>query len=146
MAIVKVPEKGQVTLPIELRRQLRIGKDDDLMVEAQGDALKIRKVRERKLLGSSDPTWGSDPARQRKAVIAAKAAQLKKLSLDQRQEDLLQKIAHGIWRSFNTMERKSLSDRVIDKIRILPNERISGSFIAANAAGQERLFFLGHEP
>lgn len=57
MPIVKVTEKGQVTLPIELRRKLRIGKDDYLMVEAEGDSLKIRKVRERKLLGSSDPIW-----------------------------------------------------------------------------------------
>ena len=57
MAIVKVTEKGQVTLPVELRRKLRIAKDDYLMVEAEGDALKMRKVRERKLLGSSDPIW-----------------------------------------------------------------------------------------
>ena len=30
MTIVKVTEKGQLTLPIDLRRKLRIGKDDYL--------------------------------------------------------------------------------------------------------------------
>ena len=35
MAIVKVTEKGQVTLPIDLRRKLRISKDDYLVVEAE---------------------------------------------------------------------------------------------------------------
>ena len=33
MAIVKVTEKGQVTLPIDLRRKLGITKDDYLVVE-----------------------------------------------------------------------------------------------------------------
>jgi len=55
MSIVKVTEKGQLTLPIELRRKLRINKDDYLSVEAEGEVLKLRKVRERRLLGSNDP-------------------------------------------------------------------------------------------
>ncbi|MGZ9257193.1 MAG: AbrB/MazE/SpoVT family DNA-binding domain-containing protein [Candidatus Binatia bacterium] len=57
MSIVKVTEKGQLTLPIELRRKLRINKDDYLSVEAEGEVLKLRKVRERRLLGSNDPIW-----------------------------------------------------------------------------------------
>lgn len=57
MTIVKVTEKGQLTLPIDLRRKLRIGKDDYLSVEAEGEVLKLRKVRERRLLGSNDPIW-----------------------------------------------------------------------------------------
>jgi len=57
MTILKVTEKGQLTLPIALRRKLRIGKDDYLTVEAEGDVLKLRKVREQKLLGSNDPIW-----------------------------------------------------------------------------------------
>lgn len=44
MTIVKVTEKGQLTLPIDLRRRLRIGKDDYLSVEAEGEVLKLRKV------------------------------------------------------------------------------------------------------
>ena len=57
MTIVKVTEKGQLTLPIDLRRKLRIGKDDYLSVEAEGEVLKLRKVRERKHLGTNDPIW-----------------------------------------------------------------------------------------
>ena len=36
MAIVKVTEKGQITLPINLRRKLGITKDDYLVVESEG--------------------------------------------------------------------------------------------------------------
>jgi AbrB family looped-hinge helix DNA binding protein len=57
MAIVKVTEKGQVTLPVDLRRKLRIGKDDYLVVEAEGEYLKLRKVPETKSLGPDDPIW-----------------------------------------------------------------------------------------
>lgn len=57
MPIVKVTEKGQVTLPIDLRRKLRIGKDDYLEVEAEGNVLKVRKVEAKKLLASDDPIW-----------------------------------------------------------------------------------------
>ena len=57
MPIVKVTGKGQLTLPIELRRKLRINKDDYLSVEAEGEVLTLRKVRERKVLGSNDPIW-----------------------------------------------------------------------------------------
>lgn len=55
MQIVKVTGKGQLTLPIELRRKLRINKDDYLSVEAEGEVLTLRKVPERKVLGSNDP-------------------------------------------------------------------------------------------
>lgn len=57
MPIVKVTEKGQVTLPVDLRRKLRIGKDDYLVVEAEGEYLKLRKVPETKMLGPEDPIW-----------------------------------------------------------------------------------------
>jgi AbrB family looped-hinge helix DNA binding protein len=57
MAIVKVTEKGQVTLPIDLRRKLGISKDDYLVVEAEGDVLKVSKLAEKKLLTSDDPIW-----------------------------------------------------------------------------------------
>lgn len=57
MPIVKVTEKGQVTLPIDLRRKLKIGKDDYLVVEAEGEYLKLRKVPETKILGPEDPIW-----------------------------------------------------------------------------------------
>jgi transcriptional pleiotropic regulator of transition state genes len=57
MAIVKVTEKGQVTLPIDLRRKLRISKDDYLEVEAEGNVLKVRKLAARKVLAPDDPIW-----------------------------------------------------------------------------------------
>jgi AbrB family looped-hinge helix DNA binding protein len=57
MAILKVTEKGQVTLPIDLRRKLRISKDDYLLVEAEGEYLKLCKLSETKRLGSEDPIW-----------------------------------------------------------------------------------------
>ncbi len=57
MSIVKVTEKGQLTLPIALRRKLKITKDDYLSLEAEGDVVTLRKVGERKLLGSKDPIW-----------------------------------------------------------------------------------------
>ena len=41
MQIVKVTGKGQLTLPIELRRKLRINKDDYLSVEAAGEVLTL---------------------------------------------------------------------------------------------------------
>jgi transcriptional pleiotropic regulator of transition state genes len=57
MAIVKVTEKGQVTLPIDLRRKLRISKDDYLEVEAEGNILKVRKLSANKALTPDDPIW-----------------------------------------------------------------------------------------
>jgi AbrB family looped-hinge helix DNA binding protein len=36
MPIVKVTEKGQITLPVDLRRRLGITKDDYLVVEGRG--------------------------------------------------------------------------------------------------------------
>jgi len=57
MRIVKVTGKGQITLTVELRLKLRINKDDYLSVEAEGEVLTLREVRERKLLGSNDPIW-----------------------------------------------------------------------------------------
>jgi AbrB family looped-hinge helix DNA binding protein len=57
MPIIKVTEKGQVTLPIHLRRKLGIKKDDYLVVEAEGEYLKLRKVPETKSLGHEDPIW-----------------------------------------------------------------------------------------
>jgi AbrB family looped-hinge helix DNA binding protein len=57
MAIVKVTEKGQVTLPIDLRRKLRISKDDYLEVEAEGSVLKVRKLASKQALAPNDPIW-----------------------------------------------------------------------------------------
>jgi transcriptional pleiotropic regulator of transition state genes len=57
MAIVKVTRKGQVTLPIDLRRKLGITKDNYLVVEAEGEYLKLRKLSPEKPLDPEDPIW-----------------------------------------------------------------------------------------
>jgi len=57
MAIVKVTEKGQVTLPVNLRRKMGITKDDYLVVESEGEYLTLRKVAHGKALGPEDPIW-----------------------------------------------------------------------------------------
>ena len=57
MALIKVTEKGQVTLPVALRRKLGIKKDDYLAVETEGKALKLRKISQAQPLGSDDPIW-----------------------------------------------------------------------------------------
>ena len=57
MAIVKVTEKGQITLPISLRRKLGITKDNFLVVESEGEYLMLRKVSPAKALSAEDPIW-----------------------------------------------------------------------------------------
>lgn len=57
MAIVKVTEKGQVTLPVDLRRKLGITKDNYLVVEAEGEYLRLKKVSPEKPLEPEDPIW-----------------------------------------------------------------------------------------
>jgi transcriptional pleiotropic regulator of transition state genes len=58
MAIVKVTEKGQITLPVDLRRKLGITKDDYLVVESEGEHLTLHKVSRAKALSAEDPIWG----------------------------------------------------------------------------------------
>ena len=57
MAIVKVTEKGQITLPINLRRKLGITKDDYLAVESEGEYVTLHKVSRTKALSAEDPIW-----------------------------------------------------------------------------------------
>jgi len=57
MAIVKVTEKGQMTLPVNLRRKLGITKGDCLLVESEGYYLTLHKVSRAKALSAEDPIW-----------------------------------------------------------------------------------------
>jgi len=57
MAIVKVTEKGQITLPVNLRRKLGITKDDYLAVESEGEYVTLHKVSRTKALSAEDPIW-----------------------------------------------------------------------------------------
>ena len=57
MAIVKVTEKGQITLPVNLRLKLGITKDDYLVVESDGEYVTLHKVSHAKALSAEDPIW-----------------------------------------------------------------------------------------
>ncbi len=57
MPIVKVTEKGQITIPIDLRRKLGIRKDDYIAVEEERDYLRLRKVSAVAPLAPEDPIW-----------------------------------------------------------------------------------------
>jgi AbrB family looped-hinge helix DNA binding protein len=57
MAIVKITAKGRLTIPIDLRRKLRIRKHDHLLVEVEGNILKIQKLGKEGSLVSDDPIW-----------------------------------------------------------------------------------------
>ncbi|MDG6225097.1 MAG: AbrB/MazE/SpoVT family DNA-binding domain-containing protein [Candidatus Thermoplasmatota archaeon] len=42
--VIKVTSKGQITLPVDIRKTLRIDKDGYLMVEAIGDFILLKKA------------------------------------------------------------------------------------------------------
>jgi AbrB family looped-hinge helix DNA binding protein len=44
MAIVKITAKGRLTIPIDLRRKLRIRKYDHLLVEVEGNILRSKSL------------------------------------------------------------------------------------------------------
>jgi len=44
--VVKVTSKGQLTLPVEIRRELSLGKDSHLYVTRLGDLIVMKKVDE----------------------------------------------------------------------------------------------------
>ena len=58
MSLSRVTEKGQVTIPIDLRRRLGIRKNDYVVFEDGGDHVKLRKVQVAKPLSPEDPIWG----------------------------------------------------------------------------------------
>ena len=57
MSIVKVTNRGRVTIPIHLRRKLGIRKDDYIAVEDKGDYLKLRKISGVNPFVPEDPIW-----------------------------------------------------------------------------------------
>jgi len=52
-----VTEKGQVTLPVQIRESLGIDSQSLLEVWAEGDEVRMRKVDPRDALGPTDPIW-----------------------------------------------------------------------------------------
>jgi AbrB family looped-hinge helix DNA binding protein len=45
MALVTVSSKGQITLPVALRRRIGLKPNDKVVIESAGDSIVIRRVR-----------------------------------------------------------------------------------------------------
>lgn len=73
MAISTISAKGQVTLPVRMRRQLKLKPNDPVTIENLGDAIVIRRATDffelRGFLGRSRPTEV-----ERKKMLAAVSA------------------------------------------------------------------------
>ena len=41
----KITSKGQITLPVKIRRELKLGVGDHLSVERDGDSVRLRPIR-----------------------------------------------------------------------------------------------------
>ena len=64
--IVKVTDKGQISIPVSLRKSMGIGKGDEILVLKEGSTLLLEKVKKssfRDLLKHSEKVaekfWGS---------------------------------------------------------------------------------------
>ena len=57
LKISKVTAKGQVTIPVEFRRKLKISEEDHVAFESDGECLTLRKIVPVAPLGPDDPMW-----------------------------------------------------------------------------------------
>src|SRR2546430_1890004 len=57
MKVYRMTEKGQVTVPVDVRRRLGIDPDSLLEIRAEGDEVRIRKVGSARPLAPEDPIW-----------------------------------------------------------------------------------------
>src|SRR5438128_4923666 len=57
MKLFRMTEKGQVTVPVEVRRRLGIDPESLLEIRAEGDEVRIRKVGSARPLAPEDPIW-----------------------------------------------------------------------------------------
>ena len=57
MKVYRVTEKGQVTVPVDVRRRLGIDPDSLLEIRAEGDEVRIRKIGSARPLAPEDPIW-----------------------------------------------------------------------------------------
>ena len=55
--VVRVTSKGQMTLPIRVRRALGIFSGDSLVVSVEGSEIRLRKIEIVRPLDSADPIW-----------------------------------------------------------------------------------------
>lgn len=57
MTIVKVTKRGQIILPVDLRKKLGITENGYLVVEVEGEYLRLKKLSPETPLGPDDPIW-----------------------------------------------------------------------------------------
>lgn len=55
--IVRVTSKGQMTIPVGVRRALGISSGDSLIVSVEGSEVKLRRLEVVRPLESADPIW-----------------------------------------------------------------------------------------
>ncbi|HHX29192.1 MAG: AbrB/MazE/SpoVT family DNA-binding domain-containing protein [Bacillota bacterium] len=55
--IVRVTSKGQMTIPVNIRRALGISAGDVLAVTVDGSEIRMRRVEVTRPLDDSDPIW-----------------------------------------------------------------------------------------
>jgi len=55
--LVRVTSKGQMTIPVNVRRTLGISAGDVLAVTVDGSEIRMRKVEVTRPLGDGDPIW-----------------------------------------------------------------------------------------
>lgn len=55
--IVRVTSKGQMTIPVGIRRMLGINEDDSLIVTVEGNEIHLRKLEPFVPLSDNDPIW-----------------------------------------------------------------------------------------
>ena len=44
MEVVKLSSKGQIVIPVKIRKELKLSKGDKLLIERRGDAIILRPV------------------------------------------------------------------------------------------------------
>ena len=57
MKVVKVTSKGQLTIPLDVRRSLGIDEGTYLEVSEEGEEIRLRKLVPSRPLSGDDPIW-----------------------------------------------------------------------------------------
>lgn len=55
--IMRISAKGQLTIPISIRKKLSIREGDYLQVQLDGGSIRLRKIEPVQPLGENDPIW-----------------------------------------------------------------------------------------
>lgn len=55
--VVRVTSKGQMTIPVRIRRVLGISEGDALMVTVEDNEIRLRKIEPFRPLEENDPIW-----------------------------------------------------------------------------------------